>query len=278
MRYAVLRSSPFHPRRPRGLLQARQMFQMFRPTKKFHRVFKIPGINFSGHITRVMVYVRPKRKMSAKKPKKYASKSLVSTIKKVVSDNSETKSTINVQTEQDYSTLTSPAVTYRLNDVVQGTDSHERVGDRITSKMIDIRGSIYSAHQQPIIHKLILLECNKQSDPLDDLMENNQGVFAPAAQDLSAIYARMNTTKYKIHATRVIRTGTVSSTANDANASKLFTMTCKVPNAVTFDEGAFTPQKRVLRLIVFSRRADNDDTLGLRSELTFNSKFYFKDM
>lgn len=88
----------------------------------------------------------------------------------------------------------------------------------------------------------------------------------------------MNNHKYKVLATRVLKTGTVSNTANDFGAVAMFNMKVPLKGKMVFDDGEVFPQKRMLSLIVFGRRANNDDTTGLTFELTFNSKFYYKDM
>jgi hypothetical protein len=122
-----------------------------------------------------------------------------------------------------------------------------------------------------------LLAQNAQSDPAVDLFENDTGQFGPASGDIKDIYARVNTNKYQILATRTVKTGTMSNTANDANSAQMFHIFKKCPMPLEFEIGGTNPQKKWVRLLVFSRRADNDSTLGEATELTFNSKMYYND-
>ena len=67
----------------------------------------------------------------------------------------------------------------------------------------------------------------------------------------------------------MFKTGTMSNTANDSNAVRFFHMNVPLRGKMYFDEGVNIPNKRQLSLLVFGRRANNDDTLGLTFEFTF---------
>lgn len=232
-----------------------------------------------------MVSTRSGRNLTAKSrytrkskraPMKYAN--LAKTVKNIMDKNTETKAHIAHNTEFSYSTLTSPSGFFTLNNITQGDTKHNREGAMIMPTRIDIRGQVQATNQEAVYYKVLLLEHNSARNPIDDLLENNAGNFAPAASDLTAIYARVNTGKYRVLASRMLKTGTVSSTANDANAVQFFNMNIPLRGKMYFDEGSNTPNKRQLSLLVFGRRANNDDTQGLAFEFTFNSKMYFKDI
>ena len=140
---------------------------------------------------------------------------------------------------------------------------------------IDIRGQIQAAYQDAVYYKILLLEHNSARNPVDDLLENDSGNFAPAAADLKAMYARINTGKYRVLGSKILKTGTVSNTANDSNAVKFFHMNVPLRGKMYFDDGADVPNKRQLTLLVFGRRANNDEGIqGHIFEFTFNSKIY----
>lgn len=210
-------------------------------------------------------------------PRRKTTTNFATRVKAVINKTSETKNSVFVGTEIASSTLTSPATYHNLNTLYQGTDKQNRIGQSVNGMLMDIRGSIMSPHQTPIFHKIFVLEKNFQSDPLVDMLEDNTGNFAPAGQDLSAIYARINTHKYRVLGTKVLKTGSLSSSANGANAAQLFNMTVKTPGKYDFDDNVNNPQKRQIVLLMISRRADNDETLGSSVELTYNCKWYFKD-
>lgn len=230
-----------------------------------------------------MVFI-PRKKRTTKYVRRgnkgVASKNFEAAVKKVVLKNTETKYLMLSSTESTGmgSTVTSPATSYGLNSLSNGDEENQLDGLKVQGMMLDIRGSLYTAHQFPIYHKIYVLQFDKQSSPLSDLLEDNSGAFAPAAQDLSAIYARVNTHKYRVLATRLIKTGTQSSTANDANAAKLFQMTIKTPGLYEYDESSTAPTKKRIAMLMISRRADNDATLGEAIEWTWNSKWYYKDI
>jgi len=200
-------------------------------------------------------------------------------VKAIVLRTAETKSKITVKTELVEGTTNSPYYTYRLNDLLQGDSAHQREGAKVTGSLMDIRGSIYCAHNKPVVHKIMVIECNKQSDPLVDLLENDNGVFAPGSGDLKDIYARVNTTKYKVLATRKFITGNSTNASIHATTqvAKLFNLSFKTRGTYEYDHTAAQPQKRVIRFLIISRRLDNDSG-ALTLEHTFNSKWYFKDL
>lgn len=205
-------------------------------------------------------------------------KSIESIVKSVLDKNSETKSHVRFATEQSMSTLSSPNTVFTLNQITKGDSKNNRQGDMIMPQRIDIRGQIQATNQEAVWYKVFLLEHNSGRNPLDDLLENNSGNFDPALSDLTAIYARINTGKYRVLGTRVIKTGTQSSTANDRMAVHMFHMNLPLRGKMYFDQGSDIPNKRKISLMVLGRRANNDDTFGLPFEFTFNSKLYFKDI
>jgi len=204
-------------------------------------------------------------------------------VRKVVLGMSETKSRISTQTEQVHDTMNAPNFTYRLNDTVRGSGAHERIGDSVTGQMMDVRGSVFCAHNLPVVHKIIAVECSKDSDPTQDMFETDFGTFGPASGDLKDVYARIDTTKYKVLATRQFITGNSTNASIHATTqvAKLFSMNFKTPGVYHYDQssGEHKPQDRVIRLMSIARLLNNDDSgSGLTYELTFNSKWYFKDI
>jgi len=199
-------------------------------------------------------------------------------VKKVVKSMAETKSKLTVHTEVSLgTTLTSPNNWYSLNNINKGAESHNRVGDKISPTFLDVRGSIKANASKQMYHKLMIISMNKQSDPLLDLLENESGAFAPAAQDLKAIYARINTAKYQVLGTRVMKTGT-SNGANSEELTKMFSFKVPFRGVMEYQEAESIAQKRRVVVIGFSRPADNDVTFGNDVEWTFNAKFYYKDL
>lgn len=227
-------------------------------------------------MSRQMIKRKPVRKA-----KKSSSSQMEAIAKRVMLKNTETKYLILNSTESTGmgGTLNSPQTSYGLNSLANGDEENQIDGLKVVGNMLDIRGSLQTAHQHAIYHKIFVLEYDKQSNPLNDLLEDNAGAFAPAAQDLSAIYARVNTKKYKVLATRILKTGTVSNTANDFSSSRLFHISVKTRGVFNYDESSTAPTKRRIAMLMISRRADNDPTnIPEPVEWSWNSKWYYKDV
>lgn len=227
----------------------------------------------------------PYRKSTSKKTykkrtyKPKAKSSFAARVKAVVKKESETKYLITNTTESTAygTTLTSPLNYSNLNQIAEGFTENTRVGNKCNPFLINIRGSIQSNTLKPVITKLYLIESNIANDPRSDLLENNAGQFSPATTDLQAIYARVNTRKYRVLKTLTIKTGTTSAHAGDYTSAKLFNMTCKLSGTYEYLDGSSLCQKRNLMLVPIFRELQNDTSSGEQVEITWNSKLYYKD-
>ncbi len=214
------------------------------------------------------------------KKKTVSTKSFAARVRSVVKKTAETKYLIRNATEATSygSTLTSPASTSRLNEVNEGFTENTRVGNKINPFLINIRGSLTANTMKPVISKIYILESNISNDPTLDMLENNAGQFAPTASDLTAIYARINTRKYKVLKVITLKTGTVSGHTGDLAGTKLFNVNIKLNGTYEYLDGSSLCQKRNLMLVPIYRQLQNDiGTSGETMELTWNSKLYFKD-
>lgn len=206
---------------------------------------------------------------------------LASEIRRVVKGMSETKYKITSQVENSTSygtTLTSPATWANLNVVAEGHTENQRVGNRISPISLNVRGSIQSNSLKPIISRLLLLETDMSNDPTTDLLEDNAGVVAPASKDLYAISSRINTTKYKVLKDIALKTGTYANHVGDFGGTQLFNATVRLRGVMEYADGQTVCEKRNLILVPIYREAQNDTGIGEIVELTFNSKFSYKDL
>ncbi|AXH73390.1 MAG: hypothetical protein [Cressdnaviricota sp.] len=220
---------------------------------------------------------QPKKKTA---PRRKAP-SFAAKVKAVVKQQSETKYKITSQTENGTSygnTVTSPANWANLNDIAEGSSENQRVGNRISPTFLNVRGSLQSNTLKPVISKLLILETNRSNDPTLDLLEDNAGSINPATRDLYAISARINTTKYKVLKTITFKTGTYANHVGDFGGTHLFNCNIKLSGVMHYDDGVSVCQKRNIILVPIYREAQNDAGLGETMELTFNSKFYYKDL
>jgi len=144
--------------------------------------------------------------------------------------------------------------------------------------MLNIRGSLQSNSLKPIISRILVVETNAANDPSLDLLEDNTGGFSPASSDLYAISARINTLKYKVLKQIVIKTGTYANHVGDYGGTQLFNETIKLKGTMEYEDGTTSCNKRTILLVPIYREAQNDvSSSGAVVELTWNSKFYYKD-
>ena len=222
----------------------------------------------------------PKGKKTYKRYTKKAKASFASKVKAVIHKEAETKFHIISGTESTVygNTLTSPSNYTRLNNVAEGSTENERVGNKIRPFLLNLRGSIQSNSLKPIITKLYVLATNAVNDPRLDLLEDNAGIYAPATQDLGAVYARINTNKYKVLKTIYVKTGTYANHVGDYGGTKLFNVTMKLNGVYEYTDGTSICNRRSIIMVPIFREAQNDTTTGETIELTYNAKLYYKDL
>lgn len=213
-----------------------------------------------------------KKRAPARAP---AKKTVVRAVKSVLNREVEMKNTIVTGTELTLSTLTSPASIYVLNTVSQGTNQATRTGNRISPKFLNVRGSLHIQPSDSAQYvRLMVIQSTNDSDGLTDLLETNNSTYGPAGTDVASIYGRLNTTKYRLLASRLCKVGFT----NNFYGSYLFNMNMKLSGNMYYDQGSNIPHNRKIFFVVINRRSDNDESTGTNCELTFNSKFYFQDM
>lgn len=158
------------------------------------------------------MYSKPKstKKMYKSRVSRKPKTSIYKAVKQVLQKNAETKASIVTATESFLSTLSSPQATNSivLNNVANGSTNATRTGVKINAKFLNVRGAVFFPTDAVAIYtKIFIIMCNENDDPINDLLETNSAVFGAAGNDFSAIYARVNTTKYRILGTTIVKTG-----------------------------------------------------------------------
>jgi len=220
-----------------------------------------------------------KRKTYPKKrtvTKKVATQVFARKVRAVIQKVAETKNTITYGTEISTGSLTSPTASHLVpvNNITLGTQQFARNGVKIQPKFLNIRGAVHLNAEPTQFCRMLVIEHDVTDDPLSELLENNSGDFAPAATDFSAIYARINTTKFRVLANKVIK----MSVALGYYTTQRFNINVKLGGNMYFDTGETIPAKRQISFIWFNRRADNDESVGTTCEMTYNAKFYYQDL
>ena len=210
----------------------------------------------------------------------YPSGSFARAVRAVTMASSETKFHIKAVTESTVygTTFTSPTNYTYLNEITEGITENQRIGNIISPTFINVRGSVKVNTRVPCYTKLFVVSHDISADPRADLLEGDSGVLDPNSLDLAAIYARINVQKYRVLATKVVKTGSYGANDDDYGAAELFNMNIPMSGKMEYTDGAVMPNKRTISFFAISRQADNDPSSGSVVEVTMNSKFYYKDM
>lgn len=241
---------------------------------------KISGDSMARTYTKKSTTKYFKKKTTSQRKRMY-NNSIAAIVKRELYRNAESKHLIGSHTQvNNGTTTTSPTGFYDLNHLSEGTEENQRIGNMVQPTRLDVRGCIRANHHTAQYHKILIVECNQQSNPLLDLLEDNTGTYAPAANDLRAIYARINTTKYRIVGQRILKTGTMSTQVDDFGSTAMFNINIPLKGKMNYEDALAVAQKRRLVLVVISREANNPNPEGPGHNvaLTWNSKFYFKDI
>ncbi len=227
-----------------------------------------------------MPYARkPMPKKKTYKKRAYpARRSLPAMIKSIQMKNQETKHHITVQTEQILSELSSPALVTTLNSLSQGVQQNQRVGNTTSPVGMDIRGHVHAnAIGSGALCRIMVIKKNSPGDNfLSDGFEDDAGDFAPATADVRAIYSRVNADKYKVLKNYVITlTGRGDGSGESFKTFKMW-IPLKAMGVFKYDDTAIACRNKDICLVALARHPNNDDT-GSSCEITYNSKFYFKD-
>lgn len=198
-------------------------------------------------------------------------------VRKVIASKAETKFGIVSVTESSVNSFSSPASTNSilLNNPGVGSNVYQRTGNKIRARRIDIRGHVELGDGNKAHYvKILVLKCNINDDPITDLLESQSAVFSAASADVAAIYSRVNTSKYRVLASKVLTVGTGSGFLT----TKLFRFNINLKDMeIRWDQGASTPEQHI-RIIYFARQCANDEgAVASTLEMTWNSKMYYHD-
>lgn len=198
-----------------------------------------------------------------------------SKVKTVLNRASETKKTTYEVVERNMNTLSSPAVEDKPIQLLQGVGQGMRVGHKVQSTGIDVRGHVsHSGNSGTIYTRIFVLKKkNSAANPLNDLLETNTGNVAPLG-DMETMWRRINTDSYQVLASRTLKLGTVQ----DGENAKMFRMYIPHKGTFTYEGGSLSsPKTNEIVIIAYCARADNDSAGSSGAELSYSSTFYYKD-
>lgn len=218
------------------------------------------------------------RRYKKKTPKTMTRTNLTNFVKKVALRQSETKKFEYTVNERQLTTLTSPTVVDQLTVVPQGNGYQQRVGHEILTTGFSIRGFVNTvAPVQQFIRIMVLVRNDAQSNPIDDVLEDNTGNHSAATSgDVLKILRRVNTDKYKVLTDRVMKFGD-GRAQQMYDDTKLFKIWIPYRKKLRFDAAQSVPPTDEVFLLAWTSRSDADTTTGTRCELSFSSTLYYKD-
>lgn len=223
-------------------------------------------------------YITMKKRKPTKSTRSRArpKSTLVSKVKSIVNRASETKKHSYEVVERNLNTLTSPTTEDRPLFLVQGVGNGMRVGHKVTSVGMDIRGHIQHTGNSGTIYTriFVLRKKNMAAQPLSDLLEVPSGANIPPTGDMETMWRRVNTDSYQVLASRTLKVGT----AQDGDNAKMFKMWVPYKGTFLYEGGSASPPKsNEIVIVAYSARADNDSAGSSGVEISFNSTYYYKD-
>lgn len=220
-------------------------------------------------------YKSKSKKRTTRKSKKRTSVKKI--VQNVLARKIETKKFFVYDQEDVFSTYGSPSSTecVLLNNPPKGNTGYERIGDIVRGRSIDVKGHLINTTSTGLGIRVMLV-CTKTDAtvPPDELFETDGGFYTATSTDIRLLYAKLNSTKYRILANRLFFIGASAGHIN----TKLFHLHANLKDMkMEWDQAKTTPMQKIY-LVYFSRRLDNDDdTVGITAEITYNSKFYYHD-
>lgn len=222
----------------------------------------------------------PYRKAPMTKRKRYvkgrARPTVARQVKQVLNRAAETKKHSYEVIERNLNTLSSPAVEDKPIQLVQGVGNGMRVGHKITSVGMDIRGHVsHSGNSGTIYTRLFVLrKKNMVANPLNDLLEISSGANNSPLGDMETMWRRVNTDSYQVLASRTLKVGTTQ----DGENAKMFKIWVPYKGSFLYEGGsASSPKSNEIVIVAYTARADNDSAGSSGVEISYNTTFYYKD-
>lgn len=227
---------------------------------------------------------RSKRVTAPKTSKKRkTSKKLAKSVKRIVKSLSETKCLGTSVREQAVISNTTGYVDTSISKLAQGDGPSEYIGKKFNPVGINIR---YLLHNNSTVDQFVRVvfalatEDKFAINPPDATTEwrmdvNGQGQ-ALVASRIDDVFAPLNTSELKII---YDKTHFVSGSTNASTPSAIYRKAYRKLSGTRKTENflaADTPKGNV-RMLVLNRRADNDPATGETIEVTYETRYYFKD-
>jgi len=219
-----------------------------------------------------------KRTYRKKRGYKKTSKNLVRTIAKVLKGKAETKFIGTQALEESVSSAVQAVIHTDISQIAGGSGNTERVGDKISPYGVWLSYILHNNSAIPIYVRVIMVEANDGAFTTigsNWLMDQAGDPQALTAERLSDINFTLNKHEFKVLYDKVHRiAGLGDGTGIETIMRKRLV---KLRGNRTFQDASSADSKnRNVRLLTIARGADNDTTANV-VEMTFSTKYYYKD-
>jgi len=234
---------------------------------------------FPYSISAMPPYANRKRSGYLNKKAPFTKKANIKTIvKREVARAVETKQFSVEALETQFSTLT--ALQYPLIRVPVSASSQGRIGDKVDSVGISVKGHIYNNDTSNDSHVRVMVVQNKSNEGFStaDLLEGVNNTDVPLTGTMIDMWRSVNTDKYRVLATRVLKMGNGGNP--QGMGTKMFKMWIPMKTKINWSGGGaqnIQPLGKDCYLVIFGSRSNDDDLAGHYFETSFQSKFYYKD-
>lgn len=215
----------------------------------------------------------------ATKKQKKVPDNIKQAIKRTINRNSETKKFGTQVQEASIATSSAGTIYTDLSQMAQGNTASTRIGAKINPTYMKIRYLLHNNGGVPVYVRVVLLEADAglfDTNTEEFLMDATTQGQALVAERLSDIVFPLNVMEFKVHYDKVHRiAGLGDGTGIETIRGEI---SQKLSGTMVYEDTAASDAKsKNLRLLLFSRCADND-TVAQTVELTYFSQLYYKDM
>jgi len=182
--------------------------------------------------------------------------------------------------ETNISTLAlAPFVKADFLSVPQGDAFNNRDGHIIRMSGMKVAGSLHSNGTSvgPIAVRMAFVQHVGRIETTDTYFTRPDGLDTNTLSgDSACIHWDFNRDAYRVLSNRIFL---LNTDAQKDNVSRLFSKWIKpLIRTLRYDSGSTTSPARNVKLVMYARRLDNDETTGTNIELTLNNTMYYVDV
>lgn len=235
-------------------------------------------------------YASNKRFKSQKVPvyQKRASRSVPTAtrtaMQRAIASARETKMSSFASSEVGLTTLVTTNQVYNWNYPASGSDSNQRVGNKVSPTGASLRMVLRNNSSQTILCRVIVFKVlagtsKSNQEVWDNLLEQSDGTDGPPSATLGNFIRKVNRESFKVLKDDVLTLGYETAGYSSPNPrAVIYKNYFKLSGTDVFhDKGFEPPVNNRLCWAVLPLRADGDESTGESLEMSFACDYYYKD-